>query len=38
MVLYANEVETTEKQKLPEIKINYRHYIMYTLTSAPKSP
>ena len=23
MVVYANEVETKEKEKLPEIKINY---------------
>ena len=27
MVMYANEVETKEKQKLPEIKINYNMYL-----------
>ena len=26
MVMYANEVETKEKEKLPEIKINYKLY------------
>ena len=26
LVMYANEVETKEKQKLPEIKINYNIY------------
>ena len=35
--MYANEVETTEKQKLPEIKINYRHYIIHTYI-CPKKP
>ena len=26
MLMYANEVDTKEKEKLPEIKINYNLY------------
>ena len=31
MVMYANEVETKEKWKLPEIKINYNNNIMLNI-------
>ena len=29
MVMYANEVKTKEKEKLPEIKINYNIYLWH---------
>ena len=38
MVMYANEVEIKEKEKLPEIKINYVTYRLHKCMDKTEEP
>ena len=38
MVMYANEVEIKEKEKLPEIKINYVTYRLHKCKDKTEEP